>query len=114
MSRSPGRIESHRFQMRVSAVFLKSIDRWRRSQTDKPSRADAVRRIVEQAFVGKTAPGQSSKDAARKASHLAARAIEGLGDKSQPVAEQQRRKRRLIRGPNEFRDIRDDQPKIKD
>ena len=114
MSRSPGRIESHRFQMRVSAVFLKSIDRWRRSQTDKPSRADAVRRIVEQAFVGKTAPGQSSKDAARKASHLAARAIEGLGDKSQPVAEQQRRKQRLIRGPNEFRDIRDDQPKIKD
>jgi len=31
----------------------------------------------------------------------------------QPVAEQQRRKRRLIRGPKEFRDIRADLPKPK-
>jgi hypothetical protein len=31
----------------------------------------------------------------------------------QPVAEQQRRKRTLIRGPKEFRDIRADLPKPK-
>jgi hypothetical protein len=55
----------------------------------------------------------TSKATARKASQLAAREIEGLGDKSQPVEEQQRRKRRLIHGPREFRDMRDDQPKQK-
>ena len=36
-----------------------------------------------------------------------------MGDQSQPVAEQQRRKRTLIRGPKEFRDIRADLPKPK-
>jgi hypothetical protein len=113
MSRLPGRIESHQFQMRVSAAFLKSIDRWRHCQIDKPSRGDAVRRIVEQVLVSKVAPRRRSKDAARKASHLATRAIEGLSDKSQPVEEQQRRKRTLIHGPKEFRDIRDDQSDIK-
>jgi hypothetical protein len=47
------------------------------------------------------------------ASKLAARELEILGDQSQPVAEQQRRKRTLIRGPKEFRDIRADLPKPK-
>jgi hypothetical protein len=60
-----------------------------------------------------TIPRPTSKATARKASQLAAREIEGLADKSQSAAEQQRRKRTLIRGPKEFRDIRDDQPKTK-
>jgi hypothetical protein len=34
-------------QMRVSQSFLKSIDDWRRKQADLPSRAAAIRRLVE-------------------------------------------------------------------
>jgi hypothetical protein len=34
-------------QMRVSASFLKKIDDWRRSQPDLPSRAEAIRRLVD-------------------------------------------------------------------
>jgi hypothetical protein len=48
-----------------------------------------------------------------KAVELAARAIEKTVDKSQSAKEQQTRKRRLIKGPSEFRDIRRDQPKRK-
>jgi hypothetical protein len=48
-----------------------------------------------------------------KRSELAARAVEEATDKSQPAEEQQRRKRKLIKGPSEFRDIRRDQPKRK-
>ena len=40
-------------QMRVSQSFLKSIDDWRRRQPDMPSRAEAIRRLVEQALKGK-------------------------------------------------------------
>jgi hypothetical protein len=40
-------------------------------------------------------------------------AMEFLGDQSRPVEEQARRKRTLIRGPKEFRDIRADLPKPK-
>lgn len=38
------------FQMRVSEDFLKTIDDWRRRQEDLPSRAEAIRRLVEQAL----------------------------------------------------------------
>jgi hypothetical protein len=41
---------------------------------------------------------------------MAARELEPLGDKSLPLEEPDRRKRALIRGPKEFRDIRGDQP----
>jgi hypothetical protein len=93
--------------------LLESIDKWRRSEPDLPTRAKAIRRLVEQALGGKTASGPPSKETARKAWKLAARELETLGDQSQPVAEQQRRKRTLIRGPKEFRDIRADLPKPK-
>ena len=38
------------FQMRASAEFLKSVDDWRRKQPDLPSRAEAIRRLVESAL----------------------------------------------------------------
>ena len=64
--------------------------------------------------IGKLVSKQSAnKEAARRASTLAAREIEPLTDKSMPAEEQERRKKALIRGPKEFRDIRSDQPKAK-
>jgi uncharacterized protein len=50
MGRPPGRVHGHPFQMRVSDDFLKSIDKWRRKQEDKPSRAEAIRRLVQAAL----------------------------------------------------------------
>jgi hypothetical protein len=35
------------FQMRVSEQFLRMVDDWRRTQVDLPSRAEAIRRMVE-------------------------------------------------------------------
>jgi hypothetical protein len=48
----------------------------------------------------------SRSDAAPKAAEMAARTIDHIHDKSAPAEEQQRRKRTLIRGPKEFREIR--------
>jgi hypothetical protein len=42
-------------QMRVSKDFLKSIDDWRRKQADLPSRAAAIRRLVELGLKAKAA-----------------------------------------------------------
>jgi hypothetical protein len=50
---------------------------------------------------------------ARKASKLAARELEKLGSQSLPEPDLQQRKRTLIRGPKEFREIRADLPKPK-
>jgi hypothetical protein len=52
-----------------------------------------------------------SKLAARTALKLAAREIESIDDESLSAEERESRKRRLIRGPKEFLDIRCDQPK---
>jgi hypothetical protein len=44
------------FQMRVSEQFLRMVDDWRRSQVDLPSRAEAIRRLVELAAKIKKKP----------------------------------------------------------
>ena len=45
--------QSERFQMRVAPSFLRAIDAWRRKQHDLPSRAEAIRRLVELGLKGK-------------------------------------------------------------
>jgi hypothetical protein len=44
------------FQMRVSEDFLRTVDDWRRRQKDLPSRAEAIRRMVELASKLKGTP----------------------------------------------------------
>jgi len=44
------RQKSERFELRVSEDFLRAIDDWRRKQPDLPSRAEAIRRLVDQAL----------------------------------------------------------------
>jgi hypothetical protein len=46
---------SERFEMRLDAAVIDAVDRWREGQADRPSRAEAVRRLVE---TGLTLAGQ--------------------------------------------------------
>jgi len=41
---------SDRFEMRVSRDFSARVDDWRRTQPDLPSRAEAIRRLVDLAL----------------------------------------------------------------
>jgi hypothetical protein len=96
--------------VRIHLPPLEALDSWIAQQPDKPSRPEAVRRLLH------TALAQSSdqnKEAAQKASAIAARTADRLVDKSMPTEEQERRKRALIAGPKEFRDIREDLPREK-
>jgi hypothetical protein len=42
--------KTHMLRMRVSETFLKPLDTWRKKQPDKPSRSEAIRRLVFQAL----------------------------------------------------------------
>jgi hypothetical protein len=53
MGRPPGRVQDRPFQMRASKEFLESVDKWRSKQPDKPSRAEAIRRLVERGLKAK-------------------------------------------------------------
>jgi metal-responsive CopG/Arc/MetJ family transcriptional regulator len=94
-------------------VKLRSrLDAWCKQQEDQPSRSEAIRRILEQALADPLG-AFAIKRKAQQASDLADRAAEQIVNKSMPMEEQERRKRAVIKGPKEFRDIREDQPKPK-
>jgi len=40
-------VKMTRFEMLAPAEWLKALDDWRRKQDDLPSRAEAIRRLVE-------------------------------------------------------------------
>lgn len=84
---------------------------WRHLNPEPPTRAEAIRRLIEKGLGGPLSTRQPNEESAHKASELAATELETLGDKSQSVDEQQRRKRRLLKGPKEFREMRGDQGK---
>lgn len=44
--------KSERFEMRLDAQMIERLDRWREKQADEPSRAAAVRRLVETGLAG--------------------------------------------------------------
>jgi hypothetical protein len=97
----------------MSETFLKTVDRWRRQQDDKPSRAEAIRRLVELGLAGSRPMKRRSAKAASKALDMAGQQIDKLADSSATAEERQQRKRRLLKGPGEFRELRADLPKRK-
>lgn len=59
------------FQMRTSAAFLRRIDDWRRLQPDLPSRAEAMRRLIDQGLQGPRSLAAAVEPATPQASEVA-------------------------------------------
>lgn len=120
--------------------MLAAVDKWRRRQPEPPTRATAIRWLATTALqILAKAPGEKPARKAgtraptprvgadvvgkmitaaglgtsKRSSQMAGEAIDHLGDKSAPVEEQERRKRRLLKGPVEFREMRGRHPKPK-
>ena len=94
----------------LPSELLARVDRWAASQQDDPSRPEAIRRLVE---LGLTVTQRAGAHARRatKAAELASREIDRLSDPSATDEERKLRKRRLIKGPKEFRDLPRNRPK---
>jgi Ribbon-helix-helix protein, copG family len=99
--------------VRVDEDLLKLIDEWRRKQDDVPTRPEAIRRLVDLGLTIKTRAKQSSPTRATRARELATKAIDKVIDATAPPEERAQRRRRLTKGPLEFRDVRVDLPKAK-
>ena len=100
--------------IRLSTGMRKKVDAWAAGQTDKPGRSEAIRRLVGLGLEYlPPAPRPTRKKAASKASEMAGSMIDWLSDRSAPPEERAKRKRRLVKGPEEFRDMRSDLPKPK-
>ena len=91
--------------IRFSSELRVSVDAWAAKQSDKPARPEAILRLIELGLET-THRKESLTNKAAKASEMAAHEIDRLSDPSATDEERQLRKRRLIKGPKEFRDIR--------
>jgi hypothetical protein len=69
--------------------------------------------MLEQVLAAAPSIGSVKAGSKRKAAQMAGRTIDQLGDQAATDEERAHRKRRLIKGPREFRDVRGDQPKRK-
>jgi hypothetical protein len=107
--------KTERFEVHLGTSILTALDEWRRRQRNLPSREVAIRLLVERGLADSTTTTarQLRKGGRREAAEMASREIDRLGDQSVTNEERTRRKRRLIKGPREFRDVRANRPKTK-
>ena len=89
----------------IPSELLARVDRWAASQEDDPSRPEAIRRLVELGLRISQRGGARTRRAT-KAAEMASQEIDRLSVPSATDEERQLRKRRLIKGPKEFRDLR--------
>jgi len=97
--------------LRLHPPLLHALGSWIANQEPRPSRPEAIRRLLERALATAVPSGPAKAGSRRKAAELAGRAVDALGDQTATVEERAHRKRHLIKGPREFRDVRDDQRK---
>jgi hypothetical protein len=97
--------------VRLPPEILRGVDDWASSQDDAPSRSEAIRRLVENGLAHSKSAGYPSAKSAERAKQLAAKTINGLVDPAAAPEEAATRKRRLLKGPEEFRDVRVDSGK---
>jgi hypothetical protein len=92
--------------VRLQPTQLAGLDAWIARQDAQLSRPEAIRRLLEQALAVSQPAKSRTQKARSKALHLASTQLDRLLDPSASDEERQRRKRRLLKGPKEFRDMR--------
>jgi len=93
---------------------MRTLDAWAASQADEPTRSEAIRRLVELGLTVKTKSGPTNRmRTTRRAAELAAEALASLSVGAADTSEEADRRRRLTKGPLEFREHRVDLPKAK-
>jgi len=94
------------------ATLISAIDSW--GEANDAIRSEAIRRLVELGLTVQTPARPASKSGRRlRARELATTAIEKIIDPGAAPEEQAQRRRRLTKGPAEFREARVDQPRAK-
>jgi hypothetical protein len=93
--------------VRLQPAQLAALDAWIARQDAQLSRPEAIRRLLEQALAVSQPVKSRTQKARSTALDLASTQVDRLLDPSAPDEERQRRKRRLLKGPKEFRDMRD-------
>jgi hypothetical protein len=99
---------------RMPPELIAEVEAW--AVTNDTSRSDAFRRLVEIGLTAKTKERPKSEDTKQRqdtkqrARDLAGVAVDEMTDTTASADDQASRKRRLIKGPEEFQNARRDRP----
>ena len=119
--------------VRLPPAVAAEVDKWAASQADGPTRSEAIRRLVELGLaaprtsdrtrrpgrsldlgaMARIEPAPAKTGRLARARELAVEAIDKMGDPTAHPDERDERRRRLTKGPPEFREVRVDRPKAK-
>jgi hypothetical protein len=94
---------------------LAALDKWIARQQEEMTRPEALRAmmamVVELGLSVKTSARQSGEGPRRRAREMAGAAIDKMADTAATLDDQASRKKRLIKGPEEFQGVRKDRAK---
>ena len=93
---------------RAAPVLRASIVKWAESQPDMPTLSEATRRLVELGLTVKQKVRSTNEGQKLRAREMAGKAIDKMTDTTAAPDDQATRKRRLLKGPEEFRGVRVD------
>jgi hypothetical protein len=96
---------------RMPPTLIAEVQAW--ATANDTSRSDAFRRLVELGLTVERSRPVSKPGRRLRAQELATKAIEKIIDPSAPTEKRAQRQRRLLKGPEEFREARVDRPKAK-
>ena len=93
--------------VRLPPEIIKKIELWGAKQPEPArSRSETIRSLVEMAL----AKAETARSGRVKSAQLAGQTIDVITDPAAAPEERAKRKRRLLKGPKEFRDLRGDAP----
>ena len=92
----------------LPATLMAEVEAW--ATANDATCSDAIRRLLE---LGLTAGVKPTQLNATRAKELAGKVIDNLADGAASVGDRASRKRRLLKGPEEFREARVDRPKAR-
>jgi hypothetical protein len=104
---------------RAEPKLRAAIVKWAENQPDMPSLSEATRRLVELGLTVKNKGRPKSEDPKQRqepkqrAREMAGNTIDRMIDTSSSSGDQASRKRRLLKGPEEFQNVRRDRPNRK-
>jgi hypothetical protein len=107
----PGTGKDPHMAARMPPALIAQVEAW--AEAHETGRSDAFRRLVELGLTVKVKPKQPAAARAERAKELAAKVIDKMSDDLASAVDQASRKRRLLKGPEEFREHRVDRPKAK-
>ena len=93
--------------IRLASKLTAAIDKWGEAN-GVTSRSEAIRRLLELGLAAAQPLHRRNLEATSKALELATQELDKLIDPSTSDEKRKMRKRRLLRGPKEFRDMRGD------